>query len=440
MTDPGSQRSVVHMPMTGDPRTGAAALAALPELDTVRDALGPWCGDDVALDELRIRHVKPSANGSLKALFEAPGPGGQVLRLAARRADPGEGARLAARLNGDDAPTVPGFTRPAIYSPTLGLLFQVFPADLRLPSLPTAIDPPSMAPVLARALGGDVTDVAAEVLRYKPERKCLLRYRVGERVVYARISRQPNFDVAANNLRLIREADTGAGFDLPVPLALVEELGMELFSHLPGVPLFTLVDDPAFGELCARTGAALHAFHALPVTLEARLDRAYDVERLGESTEDFAWLVPHEAERIRRIAARLFSWLGDTPPPAPARLVHGDFHGDNVLVDGDRLGLIDFEDCALGDGADDVALSWAQLHWYATRTGGDGRGAFLGAYLERADRQTAARLPLRAALQCFFNAYQCARRPQDPERFEDMEIMFGACEEIVASRRVPGSR
>jgi aminoglycoside phosphotransferase len=412
--------------------------AQLPELDSVRTVLAPWCEDgDVALDELRIRHIKPSANGSLRALYEAPGPGGQVLRLAARWADPGEGRRLAARLNdrwpGDG---VSGFSRPGIYSPALGLLFQVFPADLRLPSLPAAIDPGAMAPVLALALGGDVREVAVDVLRYKPERKCLLRYRLGAEVVYARISRQPNFDRAADNLRRIREADGGGGFDLPLPLALVEEMGMELFSHLPGVPLFTLVDEPAFPALCARTGAAVHAFHALPVTLEAQLDRDADFERLRESTADFAWLVPEQSARTRALAQQVTGWLQDTPP-APARLVHGDFHGDNVLVDGERLGLIDFEDCAMGDPADDVALNWAQLHWYAAKGRGDGRRAFLDAYLRRTDPGTAARLPVRAALQCFFNAYQCARRPQDPERFEDMEIMLRACEDVLAGR-APG--
>jgi len=412
----------------------------LPELDSVRTALGGWCDGGVDLDGLRVKHVKPSATGTMRALYEAPGPGGQVLRLAARRADPVEGDALAADINGR-SPAVAGFARPALYARSLGLLFQAFPADLKLPSLPAATSAAAMAPVLEHALGGRLRTVEADVLRYKPERKCLVRYRLewegeGPRVVYGRISRRRDFERSHDTLRRIREASSGEGFALPAALGVVADMDMELFSHLEGVPLFTLTGDPAFVELAARTGAALHDFHATPLRLASILDRESDLERLAENAGDFAWLLPAERDRIEALEERLTVRL-QAAPPTEGRLVHGDFHGDNVLVDGDRVGLIDFEDCAFGDAADDVALNWAQMNWYAVKAGSErstaaaGRDAFLAAYLSRADDATIDRLPLRTALQCFYNAYQCARRPEDPERFEDMEIMLGACEEAL---------
>jgi Ser/Thr protein kinase RdoA (MazF antagonist) len=298
-----------------------------------------------------------------------------------------------------------------------------------------------MAPVLEHALGGRLRTVEADVLRYKPERKCLVRYRLewegeGPRVVYGRISRRRDFERSHDTLRRIREASSGEGFALPAALGVVADMDMELFSHLEGVPLFTLTGDPAFVELAARTGAALHDFHATPLRLASILDRESDLERLAENAGDFAWLLPAERDRIEALEERLTVRL-QAAPPTEGRLVHGDFHGDNVLVDGDRVGLIDFEDCAFGDAADDVALNWAQMNWYAVKAGSErstaaaGRDAFLAAYLSRADDATIDRLPLRTALQCFYNAYQCARRPEDPERFEDMEIMLGACEEAL---------
>jgi aminoglycoside phosphotransferase (APT) family kinase protein len=408
----------------------------LPELERVRSALGGWCDGEIDLDGLRIKHVKPSATGTMRALYEAPGPGGQVLRLAARWAGPGEGAKLAADINGG-RPPVAGFVAPAHYASSLGWLFQAFPADLKLPSLPTATSASAMAPVLERAFGGALRSIGVDVLRYKPERKCLLRYRLewegaGPQIVYGRVSRRRDFERSHDTLRRIRAASSGEGFALPEALGVVADLDMELFSHLAGEPLFTLVDRPDFPALCAGTGAALHDFHETPATVGSVLDRGTDLAKLAENAGDFAWLLPGERARIDALHRRLIVAL-EASAPAEGRLVHGDFHGDNVLVDGERLGLIDFEDCALGDAAEDVALNWVQLNWYAVKAGdadstaARGRDAFLKAYLARADAATARRMPLRVALQCFYNAYQCARRPQDPERFEDMEIMLRAC-------------
>ena len=118
---------------------------------------------------------------------------------------------------------------------------------------------------------------------------------------------------------LNRRAATGAG--APAVRGFVPELCLELFSHLPGVRLFTLVETPAFPRLCSRVGAALHELHQLSIDLDARRDPAEDV--------------------------------------------------------------------------------------------------------------AADRLPVRAATQCFLNAYQCVRRPEDPERLEDAKIMLRACEHVL---------
>src|SRR2546427_9814108 len=97
--------------------------------------------------------------------------------------DAGEGQRLEAELNHlwPGASAAAGFVQPAIYAPELHLLFQVFPADRRLAALARAVDGGAMAPVLEAALAARTghargADVAVHVVRYKPERKCVLRY------------------------------------------------------------------------------------------------------------------------------------------------------------------------------------------------------------------------------------------------------------------------
>src|SRR4029077_1811165 len=119
--------------------------------------------------------------------------------------------------------------------------------------------------------------------------------------------------------------------------------------------------------------------------------------RLATRAAAFAALVPAWRDRITSIAGTLTSRLGSARS-RHLRPIHHDFHGDNVLVDGPRLGLVDFEDCALGDPADDVGSMWAQLTWLARKAGGRsaplivGRQAFLTAYLGDAGGTSATRV------------------------------------------------
>src|SRR5207247_1915809 len=133
-------------------------------------------------------------------------------------------------------------------------------------------------------------------------------------------------------------------------------------------------------------------------------------------------------------------WAQSAIPASRLRPIHGDFHGDNVLVDGTRLALVDLEDCAMGDPADDVGSNWAQLTWHTIKAGRTtpipeaGRRAFLDAYLGRTNAETAARVPVHAAMHCFLYAYQCLRHPQDADRYDDAEAMLGACEDVLAGQ------
>src|SRR5439155_1493324 len=119
-------------------------------------------------------------------------------------------------------------------------------------------------------------EVAVDGVRYKPERKWVLRYDLTwaggaapsrPAVVYAKVARRAKFERTQHILGRIRAADDGLGFELPEPLGTLPELCMEFFSHLPGVPLSTLVAADAFPRLCERAAASLLHFHTVPVAL-----------------------------------------------------------------------------------------------------------------------------------------------------------------------------
>jgi len=429
---------------------------AMPDLESLRAALGSWCDGEVALDRLELSHVTVGPRGPVRLLLEGPGPDGKIVRLAARRLDPAEGGRVASEMSrgdGGGAGERRGLVPRAIYVPELELLFHVFPTDRDLPSLPAATDGRAVAPILESRLSGRtggcrVRAVEVELLRYKPGRKCLLRYDITwasaeparcPTLVYARVARRSKFDRSRDVLPVLHAAATGLLFRMPEPLGVVPELDMTLFGHVPGMRLFMLARAEDFPALSARCGLGLAEFHALPITFADERDTAAKVASIIVSASEFSWLVPAEQTRITGLRDELVARLESLPPSRP-RPIHGDFHGDNVLIDGARLALVDLEDCAMGDPADDVGSNWAQLTWHTIKAGRTtpfpeaGRRAFLDAYLGRTDAGTAARVPVHAAMHCFLYAYQCLRHPQDADRHDDAAAMLGACEDVLGGR------
>ena len=420
---------------------------SLPELDAVATVIASHAAPGTDLRGLKATHVNPNSDGSLRVLYERPSSSGPPLRVAARQLDAERGRRYEAELNAASG----GLRRSAVYSDELGYLLQFFPADQRLAALPAAVDRYAMAAILETALAGDrpkalLDEVDIEVVRYKPARKCLLRYRLTwsgrgasrqPNIVYGKLTEPDRLEQSHQMLlRIHAAAAKQRSLRLPEPLGSVRHLGMQLFSHVAGVPLFSIVASPEFVAHSAQLGHVLYAFHNLDVKL-ARSWNGSDYKRqLMVGAREFADLWPDQRGRIATAAGVLAMWLESTALPARPRLTHGDFHGNNVLVDGKDLALIDIEDCVLGDPADDVASQWAEMTLLALGSGSEadharaGQEAFVKAYTSLCDAETTARLPMYSAIRCFLLAYQRARRA-DLGHDEIAEQLLGVCEDFL---------
>jgi len=147
--------------------------------------------------------------------------------------------------------------------------------------------------------------------------------------------------------------------------------------------------------------AAVHArLHALPADGFPRsddlLDRRLRLTRHVAAALDDAAL----GDGLRRVEA-----LADRLRDAPAAVCHGDYHPLNVLVDGDRLSVIDWTDAGIGDRHGDVARTLL-LFQLAAIAGGNGIeraalrvvGPLLGRRYRRTYEQHAPLDPERLAL------------------------------------------
>jgi Ser/Thr protein kinase RdoA (MazF antagonist) len=135
-----------------------------------------------------------------------------------------------------------------------------------------------------------------------------------------------------------------------------------VLSYVPGRPLreAVLAGD---GEDCARAGHALGSWHGFWRDRAPRSLARHTSRRELEILDARASGLPAaEADRVRRLARRI------RPEWACSTVVHRDLYEDQILV-GERIGLIDLDDAALGPPELDVGNLLAHLDLLGLRSG-----------------------------------------------------------------------
>jgi aminoglycoside phosphotransferase (APT) family kinase protein len=169
---------------------------------------------------------------------------------------------------------------------------------------------------------------------------------------------------------VIQRSVAAAGFPTPAVRASggpEDGLGRAfmIMDRAPGTPLLSgltgasaLAAGRAFlreiPDLLASTMARLHALDAEPVRTE--LDSAdVLIKSIGDLLRINRQLA---ADYERPDLAAAAQWLLDHPaPPAPDVICHGDLHPFNLLIDGDRVTLLDWSVALLAPRAFDVSYT-----------------------------------------------------------------------------------
>jgi Phosphotransferase enzyme family len=145
---------------------------------------------------------------------------------------------------------------------------------------------------------------------------------------------------------------------VPEPLFVDEATGVVLMSFLPGRP----ASIGPTAQDAERIGTALAELHALPVDPAARVvamaDHVSDLirpssEALLRELPGFAATIASTTDRLTRSAPAVF-----------VTSVHRDFQLRQLLLDGSRVGVVDWDDAVAGDPAFDVGyfLTYLETH------------------------------------------------------------------------------
>jgi aminoglycoside phosphotransferase (APT) family kinase protein len=232
----------------------------------------------------------------------------------------------------------------------------------------------------AAAPGGplDRSDVA--VLRYIPTRR--ITFCSGELVGKFKRARTVARSYAI--LEAVHAAAGAAGVAVPEPMGLDSERGVFYQQRMPGQPVAELVRAGNAPALMRGMGALHAAIHRLEVRGVPERPLSRQVAGMQADAAWVAFALPAEAGAVAEVERRIVTEL-DASGAEPSAFVHGDPALDQVLLDGERVAVVDFDDAGIGDPYADLGAMVASLGVDASRLEG-AAAAYLDGYREAAGR------------------------------------------------------
>jgi ABC-type multidrug transport system fused ATPase/permease subunit len=329
-------------------------------------------------------------------------------------------APLVPRVAG--RPEVAALAAPVITLDRLAMAVSAFPIDGDLPTLVDATDELRMLDVfrwvLPEVSRGEVTLRSCEVRlgHYGRQHRCVLRYvlsgarlrsgRPYQRVVYGKVVEPQRARLAGEALQALhRMPGVAAGIEVRLPewLGYDAELRLGLLSALPGVALVQpllrarLASEPSavaeaaalsLEEAVGRCGEVAAALHRSGVPVGPLRQLRHELGWLDEQLATLHAVAPRLAVRLGENRSELGEAAAECDP-LPLVPSHGDLTPGQILFDGPRPGLLDFDTVCQAEPALDLGQFAAYLRLIAAKHAGptgvwvDREAALVDGFLDR---------------------------------------------------------
>lgn len=263
-------------------------------------------------------------------------------------------------------------------------------ADAALPSVAAALDPVIAAAECKRHLprlssDGRLKLKAIRVVRHKPGKRCVIEYdvkvkqpgKVDHRVtvigkIRARRSGNEGLRQLENLWNAGFDAQSADGVSVPEPLGVISEFKMWCQRKVPGETATQELTGPNGPVLARRIAEAIHKLHRANLPTERTHTMMDELRILGQCVPKVAVQRPDWENRLVRLKIACEK-LGASVPEPQACGIHRDFYSSQVIVEGARLWLIDFDCFCLGDPGLDVGNFLGHVIEQALRERGDAK-------------------------------------------------------------------
>ena len=262
--------------------------------------------------------------------------------------DPGEAEPILRVEAYNGRPAAPGGTEALVASEAGWLRVTPFPSDPALAPLPALLARPGRH----------------TVVRYRPYRRCTVRFDDARGSVYAKVFADRRGErIGEDGARLWAAAERGElRFAVPRP-ERYDPAGRTLWqSCVAGRPVGPELKRRRGTALALRMGRALASLANAELAPRPRITVAAVLSRSTRVGRSLVRSVPDVERDVDELLARLRGahWAVGGRPLAP---VHGNPHAGQWVGDEARLGLVDFDGLALGQPELDAAAILAALEF-----------------------------------------------------------------------------
>jgi hypothetical protein len=252
-----------------------------------------------------------------------------------------------------------------------------------------------IAPIIRQSFQDDKLELRSIcVLHYKPGRRCLIEYtcKTADSTHHVTVLGKVHTKSRHERSFRLQQALWEHGFDyqsndgisVARPIGIVPTCQMWLQEHVPGTSCWHAFASSHGETIAAHIAEAAHKLHQTDI-VTARVHTIDDeLQILEKKLPQVVRLMPQLKSRIEMVLTRCRE-LADSIPFTQQTGIHRDFYPDQLLLNGDRIFLLDHDLYCMGDPHLDIGNFIGHLIEYSLRVHGhpDAFAASQNALLER---------------------------------------------------------
>ena len=219
--------------------------------------------------------------------------------------------------------------------------------------------------------------VQIEVIRYKPQKRCLIEYtfrRENTLVLIGKIrakgTDRKSYELQKKLWQSGFDNNSNDGISVPEPIGIISQWQMWVQKKVPGkVVTFWLTTDKGV-SLCQKVAHIAHKLHQAKIPCQRSHTMADELAILEQKLPSVLEDYPHWQPRIKSILEKCHI-LGENTPKHRVCGIHRDFYFDQIIVDQARFYLLDLDLYCEGNPSLDIGNFIGHITEYSLRTFGN---------------------------------------------------------------------
>jgi hypothetical protein len=219
--------------------------------------------------------------------------------------------------------------------------------------------------------------IRIEVIRYKPEKRCLIEYHFQGKDYLVSIGkvRAKGLDIKSYQLQKQLwqngfDARSDDGISVPEPIGVIPEWQMWLQKKVSGFLIIDYLIAKKGIKIARKVAQIAHKLHQANITPPRAHTMTDELAILEQKLPLVLVDYPQWEGRIKTILTKCHI-LGTSIAEYPVCGIHRDYYFDQIIVNKDRFYLLDFDLYCLGDINLDIGNFIAHLTEYSLRVFGD---------------------------------------------------------------------